>query len=207
MTTNHGIYTDTVWAVPVTFRDTAGSTIDLSGYAYVAELVANAAVVFRFKSTGAGATDGTLDLTSAATGVIGFNATIAQHANVTAGIYRVHLKRDLSDDVWTAEGTILIGDPGAKETYLVFDDPSADSAAAITYAQQAALSATTAGIAAAAADASADAAAASAVAADASADAAAQTLADIQSGAINFDAGSAASAFTDGPSLNLGSAA
>lgn len=31
MTTNHGLYTDTVWAVPVTFRDTAGSTISCGG--------------------------------------------------------------------------------------------------------------------------------------------------------------------------------
>lgn len=144
MTTNHGLYTDTVWAVPVTFTDTAGTAIDLSGYAYVAELVSAGSVVFRFKSSGVGATDGTLDLTDADEGIIAFGASVAAHANVPAGAYRVHLKRDLTDDIWTAEGTMLVGEPGSLETYLRFDDPGAEAAGAITYAQQAAASAATA---------------------------------------------------------------
>lgn len=185
MTTNHGLYTDTVWAVPVTFRDTAGSTINLSGYAYVAELVANAGVVFRFKSTGGGAGDGTLDLTNAATGVIGFNATIAQHASVTAGIYRVHLKRDLSEDVWTSEGTILIGDPGAKETYLLFDDPGAESEGSLTYAQQASASASAAASSATAAASSATAASGSATTAAGSATSASNSASTASTHASN----------------------
>ena len=172
---NHGLYTDTVWAVPVTFKDTSGAVINLSGHPYVAEIVTNGVVIFRFRSTGAASNEGTLDLTNAATGVIGFNATIAQHTGVAAGLYRVHLKRDQVEDAWLSEGTILIGDPGAKETYLIFDDPGAEAAGAMTYAQQAAASAAEAYSSATAAAGSATAAAGSATAAAASQTAAASS--------------------------------
>jgi hypothetical protein len=118
---NHGLYTDQSWSVPVTFVDAAGAAVDMSGVQYVAEVFADGVPVFAFRSTGADTDEGTIDLTAAATGVLTFNATEAQHAAVQAGLYRFHLWRDIADDVWTAEGTLLIGEPGARETYLKMD--------------------------------------------------------------------------------------
>ena len=37
--TNHGLYTDVAWAVPVLFTDEAGDAIDLSGSAFVLQLI------------------------------------------------------------------------------------------------------------------------------------------------------------------------
>lgn len=118
---NHGLYTDTLWSVPVTFVDAAGAAINLSGFEYVAEVVQNGNTVFAFRSTGAAADEGTISTTDAATGKLTLVATEAGHASVDAGLYRVHLFRDLADDVWTASGTLLIGDPGDRETYLKMD--------------------------------------------------------------------------------------
>lgn len=139
MTTNHGLYTDTAWAVPVLFKDAAGAAVDMSGYAYVAELIAAGATAFSFKSTGGGASDGTIDTAQAATGTLTFNASSTQHAAVSAGLYRIHLKRDVADDVWTAEGTVVIGGPGANETYVRFDDPGTEASGAVSYARSAEL--------------------------------------------------------------------
>lgn len=118
---NHGLYTDTLWSVPVTFVDTSGDPIDLSGAQYIATVWLNGTEVFVFKSTGADTDEGTIDTSQAATGVLTFAATETQHAAVAAGLYRVHLVRDLTDDVWTAEANMLIGQPGDRETYLKFD--------------------------------------------------------------------------------------
>lgn len=125
MPTNHGIYTDTSWSVPSKFTNTDGTIPNLGGFAYVADVMLGDAVVFRFKSAGGGATDGTIGLTNAATGQLDFAATPAQHVNVGAGLYRVHLKRDLADDLWQAEGQLLVGKPGAAETYLQFEAATA----------------------------------------------------------------------------------
>ena len=118
---NHGLYTDCKWSVPATFVDSAGAAVDLSGVNYVATAVLDGAVVFTFRSTGAGAAEGTIDTTSAATGKLTFEATTTQHAAVKAGLYRFHLVRDLADDIWAAEASLLIGAPGDQETYLQFD--------------------------------------------------------------------------------------
>lgn len=118
---NHGLYTDTLWSVPVTFVDTAGAAVDLSGVQYVADVYQNGTLAFTFRSTGADTDEGTIDVTDAATGVLTFEATETQHAAVAAGLYRFHLYRDLTDDVWAAEATLLIGQPGDRETYLKFD--------------------------------------------------------------------------------------
>jgi hypothetical protein len=118
---NHGLYTDTLWTVPITFVDAAGAVVDMSGVQYVAEVFADGASVFTFRSTGASASEGTIDVTSAASGILTISATETQHAAVAAGLYRFHLYRDLTDDVWTAEGTLLIGAPGDRETYLKMD--------------------------------------------------------------------------------------
>lgn len=118
---NYGLYTDSLWSVPVTFVDTAGDPVDLSGVDYVATVWQNGEEVFAFKSSGAAADEGTIDVTNAATGVLTFVATPDQHAAVEAGFYRLHLVRDLADDVWAAEANLLIGQPGDRETYLKFD--------------------------------------------------------------------------------------
>jgi hypothetical protein len=118
---NHGLYTDTLWSVPVNFVDTAGAAVDLSGVEYVATVWLNGTEAFAFKSTGAASDEGTIDTTDAATGVLTFAATETQHAAVAAGLYRLHLVRDLDDDVWAAEASLLIGQPGDRETYLKFD--------------------------------------------------------------------------------------
>jgi hypothetical protein len=117
---NHGLYTDTVWSVPVTFVDTDGDAVDLSGAEYVATAWLNGTEAFVFKSTGAASDEGTIDTAAAATGVLTFEATLTQHAAVAAGLYRLHLVRD-DDDIWTAEANLLIGAPGDRETYLKFD--------------------------------------------------------------------------------------
>jgi hypothetical protein len=118
---NHGLYTDTLWTVPITFVDAAGAVVDMSGVQYVAEVFTNGASVFTFRSTGASASEGTIDVTSAASGILTISATETQHAAVAAGLYRLHLVRDLDDDVWAAEASLLIGQPGDRETYLKFD--------------------------------------------------------------------------------------
>lgn len=143
MTTNHGLYTDCAWAVPVLFKDEGGNPIDLSGHNYVAEAIASGEVRFQFKSIGAGPTDGTIDVTNADAGTLVFGATAVQHVGVSAGRYRIHLKR--LSDTWTSEGTLLIGEPGEIETYLRFDESTfSEVGGSISYAQMAALSATAA---------------------------------------------------------------
>jgi len=131
---NHGLYTDTAWNVPVLFQTADATALDLSGDAYLADLLLNGAVIFSFKSSGAGAGDGQIDVTQASAGVLVFTATIAQHQAVSAGFYRIHLKRDRAIDTWQAEGNVLIGAPGATETYIAFDAPTVEAASAVTYA-------------------------------------------------------------------------
>ncbi|MEY5097589.1 MAG: hypothetical protein RJA36_308 [Pseudomonadota bacterium] len=121
MPLNHGLYTDTLWSVPITFVDAAGAAINLSGAEYVAEVYNNGVLVFTFRSVGAAADEGLIETTNAATGILRLTATEVQHAGVRAGVYRLHLFRDLTDDIWTAEGTLLIGSPGDRETYLKMD--------------------------------------------------------------------------------------
>lgn len=134
---NNGLYTDTAWRVPVLFRDPGGTVLDMSGYAYLADVLLNGVTVFRFRSTGAAADEGTIDVAQAESGVITFNATIAQHQEVAAGLYRLHLKRDLAEDTWQASGFMLVGAPGAAATYITFDAPEVESASAASYAAQA----------------------------------------------------------------------
>lgn len=130
---NHGLYTDTAWSVPVEFKDPAGAAVDLSGKAFVLQLIdGSGAVAFSFKSSGAGAGDGTIDTTLAGTGTLGFAATEAQHAGVAAGFYRVHLYADAADDVWQATGKILIGRPGEAQTYLQFEEVSSGVSATVS---------------------------------------------------------------------------
>jgi hypothetical protein len=118
---NHGIYTDTAWTVPVTFVDPQGVVVDMSGADYIAEVVKDGVTVFVFRSVNASTSEGTIDMTDASTGVMVFNATETQHAAVASGMYRLHLVRDLTDDIWAAEATLVVGGPGDRETYLRFD--------------------------------------------------------------------------------------
>lgn len=118
---NHGLYTDTLWSVPVTFVDTNGDAVDMSGREYVAEAYLNGTLVFTFRSTGADTDEGTIDTSDAASGILSFDATLTQHAAVSAGLYRLHVRRTLPDDIWTAEANMLIGNPGDRETYIKFD--------------------------------------------------------------------------------------
>jgi hypothetical protein len=130
---NHGLYTDQSWSVPVTFVDAAGATVDMSGVQYVADVFADGVLIFTFRSTGADVDEGTIDLTAAASGKLTLSATEAQHAAVPAGLYRLHLWRDLAEDVWAAEGTLLIGQPGDRETYLKMDQNRGSTLNAAVY--------------------------------------------------------------------------
>lgn len=118
---NHGLYTDCGWTVPVTFVEPDGTAADLSGAQYVADVYLDGTKVFAFRSTGNSASEGTIDTSLAATGKLTFNATETQHAAVLAGLYRLHLYRDLTDDIWAAEADFLVGEPGDRETYMSFD--------------------------------------------------------------------------------------
>lgn len=118
---NHGIYTDCAWSVPVTFVDPSNNPVDLSSGEYVAEVYRNGEVAFVFRSTGAAADEGTIDTADAADGILTFETTEDVSAGIAAGLYRLHLKRDSTDDIWTAEATLLVGSPGDRETYLKFD--------------------------------------------------------------------------------------
>jgi len=115
MTVNHGIYTDTLWSVPVVFSN------ELLDTDYILDVYSAATKVFTFKSTGAAAGEGTIDLTDIATDQLGFVATEAQHAAMAAGLYRLHLYTAGTDSIWQATGQMLVGLPGAKSTYLRFD--------------------------------------------------------------------------------------
>lgn len=133
MTINHGLYTDTLWAVPVKFTDANGAAVDMSGKQFVLQLINTAGTVaFSFRSTGAGAGEGTINTTDAAQGQLSFAATEAQHADVAAGVYRAHLYADAADDVWQATGKVLIGKPGEAQTYLQFDDITANQTATVS---------------------------------------------------------------------------
>lgn len=126
---NHGLYTDTVWAVPVTFKDTAGQAINLAGAQYVLRMIdKSGGVAFIFRSNGNAANEGKIDTTSANIGQLGFTATEAQHAGVKAGLYRLQLETNDPDSVWIAIGNMLVGNPGAAQTYMVFDTVSSGNA-------------------------------------------------------------------------------
>ena len=128
---NHGLYTDTAWSVVVRFANADGSHPDLSGADYIMTVVTAAGgIVFTFKSDSPSGTQGTIHTTEAATGVLVFSSSIAAHAAVDSGAYRVHLKVVKSDDVWEAEGKMVVGKPGASATYLIFDPPAAADGAA-----------------------------------------------------------------------------
>jgi hypothetical protein len=122
MPLNHGLYTDTLWSVQAEFAYQDGSTMDLTGEEYIAEAYQNGELMFTFRSSGAAANEGVILIGGATSGMLTFQATLAQHAAVKPGLYRLHLKRDQADDVWHAEATMLVGQPGDRETYLRFDE-------------------------------------------------------------------------------------
>lgn len=122
MKLNMGLYTDCLWAVPLAFTDGNGVAVDLSGTDYVAQLIGGGIPVMTFRSTGAASDEGLIDTSGAASGQLALTATVAQHAGVAPGVYRLHLVRDLADDIWTATGRVVIGAPGAAETYMVIDE-------------------------------------------------------------------------------------
>lgn len=131
---NHGLYTDTSWAVSLVFENDDGAAPDLSGFHYVMDVLLGTTVVFRFKSNSPGAAEGTLGVASAASGQLDFTATPTAHALVAAGVYRVHLKRDLSDDIWYATGRMKVGKPGERTTYLTIEKTSASGTAPLSVA-------------------------------------------------------------------------
>lgn len=131
---NHGLYTDTSWAVSLIFKNDDGAAANLSGFQYVMDVLLGNTVVFRFKSNTPGATEGTIGLASAASGQLDFTATPTAHVLVAAGIYRVHLKRDLSDDIWYATGKMKVGKPGERTTYLTIDRTSASGTSPLSVA-------------------------------------------------------------------------
>jgi hypothetical protein len=131
--TNHGLYTDVAWAVPVLFTDEAGEAIDLSGSAFVLQLIDRAgSVAFTFRSSGNASNEGAIDTTQAASGRLSFTATETQHAAVAAGLYRAHLYVDATDDLWQAVGKALIGTPGEAQTYLEFESVNDGGAATVS---------------------------------------------------------------------------
>lgn len=121
---NHGLYTDCAWSVASVFTDSAGDPVDLSGKHYLATLHArDGSTVFTFKSDSPTGSQGTIDRTDASSGVLTFTAAVSVHQGAFTGVYRIHLRVDETgdEDVWQADGSILIGKPGARETYLKWD--------------------------------------------------------------------------------------
>lgn len=131
---NHGLYTDCAWSVASVFTDTAGDPVDLSGEHYIATAYArDGSVVFVFKSNSPSASQGSIDRTDAASGILTFTAAVSAHAGAFSGVYRVHLRIDETgdEDRWQADGSMLVGKPGARETYLKWDRFTSDGDAAV----------------------------------------------------------------------------
>jgi Right handed beta helix region len=128
---NQGIYTDTRIIHGVQFYTIEGFVLPLAGtYSCSAYMRGNPTPVFMFNET-----DGTLDASLKAIGKLSLNALPSQHQpELTAGLYRLHLKRvDSVDHYWAAEGEMLVGNPGDQETYIRFENAS-DGSTAQSYA-------------------------------------------------------------------------
>jgi hypothetical protein len=117
---NHGLYSDTDWSVAVQFTSADGSAPDLSNIDFVMDVLRAGDITYTFRSDAPAVDEGTIGTDDAAAGILYFTADSAAHEDLNLGLYRVHLKGDDID--WHAEGTMLIGSPGAHETYLKFDE-------------------------------------------------------------------------------------
>lgn len=160
---NHGIFTNTIWASVVIFKDAAGTPVPMPAGPYVMTLYdSKGSPAFVYRSSGAVANEGLIDITERASGQFGFTADLTQHANVAAALYDVQLQT--TDGFWQASGQMLVGRPGTQKSYLRFDKVKAANEAGYV-ALPIQISTDIAGAFAAAAEASADGAEANAVAA------------------------------------------
>lgn len=117
---NQGIYTNTAWSHGVQFQAPDGTPLALAGL-YECDVIDRDqpnTPVFTFR-----AADGTLDHTEQAQGRLRLFATVAQHAAVGAGLYRLHMRRvDNATFYWAAEGQVQVGKPGDLDTFIVFSN-------------------------------------------------------------------------------------
>ena len=124
---NQGIYTDTRIIYGIQFNSPTGTPISMPGnYSCSVYQPGSPTAVFIFNET-----DGTLDASLKAVGKLTLTALPSQHQpELSAGLYRLHLKRiDSPDNYWAAEGEMLVGNPGDQETYIRFESASDGSTA------------------------------------------------------------------------------
>jgi hypothetical protein len=116
---NPGLYQETHWRFGVlfVFDDVAQN---MSGREWFAEMFkADGSSAFKWKSSGAGAGEGTIDLGVAAQGIIVLDATLEQHADVPQGKPYTWTLYDMTNPLnpaYMANGRAFIGVPGATRT-------------------------------------------------------------------------------------------
>lgn len=119
---NHGIYTDTDWRFDLAFTDANGVALALpNDYQCDVMAAAGGPVLYAFKSSGAGATDGTI--TKPVAGTLRFASTEASRTGAISGIsgvFVLHLY-DTTDNIWASEGRMLLALPGAPGSYVEFN--------------------------------------------------------------------------------------
>jgi hypothetical protein len=119
---NNGIYTDTDWHFDLAFTDANGAALALpNDYQCDVMAAAGGPVLYAFKSSGAGATDGTI--TKPVAGTLRFASTEASRTGAISGlsgVFVLHLY-DTTDNVWASEGKMLLALPGAPGSYVEFN--------------------------------------------------------------------------------------
>lgn len=119
---NPGFYQETHWRHLVVFADD-GVARNVSGLVWLAKLFAkDGSVAFQWKSSGAGASDGIINASDAARGVVALEATQVQHNAVLAGkpyTWTLYENGTPTDLQYMANGFAFVGMPGATETKFV----------------------------------------------------------------------------------------
>lgn len=116
---NPGLYQETHWRFGVlfVFDDVAQ---DMSGREWFAELFArDGSSAFKWRSSGAGSDEGTIDKSLDAQGIVVLDATLEQHAAVPQGkpyTWTIYDVSDPDEPIYMGNGRAFIGVPGATRT-------------------------------------------------------------------------------------------
>lgn len=126
---NPGLYQETHWRFAIAFVATDGTPRDMSGREWLAKMYASdGSVAFIWRQTGALTTEGLIDVTDEATGIIVLDAALSRHDDVVPGPYSWTLYDVTSsaDPIYMANGRAVVGGPGGSRTLFqlieIFDD-------------------------------------------------------------------------------------